>query len=118
MKRIKSQMEVSFAKYIGEVLDRRGSIEHYCTAVRTASRYLQEKGLIEGELFEIESLSKLKELRDVLYADGSFIEQNQVGNNMYSVGLNHFVDFQLMFLRVSRELCMVGIVIELWLSRC
>lgn len=93
MKRIKSQMEVSFAKYIGEVLDRRGSIEHYCTAVRTASRYLQEKGLIEGELFEIESLSKLKELRDVLYADGSFIEQNQVGNNMYSVGLNHFVDF-------------------------
>ena len=86
-------MEVSFAQYVSEVLGRRGSIGHYATAVRTASRYLREKGLISGELFEIESLSKLKELRDVLFADGSFIEQNSVGNSMYSVGLNHFVDF-------------------------
>lgn len=91
--RIKSQMEVSFARYVGEVLNRRGSVGHYATAVRTASRYLREKSLIDGELFEIESLEKLKGLRDVLYADGSFIEQNLIGNNMYSVGLNHFVDF-------------------------
>ena len=86
-------MEVSFARYVGEVLDRRGSVSHYATAVRTASRYLREQGLIDGSLFDVDSLSRLKELRDILYADGSFIEQNAIGNNMYSVGLNHFVDF-------------------------
>ena len=93
MSTVKSQMEVSFARYVGEVLNRHGSVSHYATAVRTASRYLREKGLIEGSLFEIDSLSRLKELRDILYADGSFVEQNAIGNNMYSVGLNHFVDF-------------------------
>ena len=55
--------------------------------------YLREKGLIDGELFEVESLSKLRELRDVLYGDAAFNDQNAIGNNMYSVGLNHFVDF-------------------------
>ena len=92
MRRIVSQMEVSFGRYLSEVLGLR-SAGHYLTSVRTAARYLREKGLITGELFEVESLSKLRELRDVLYADAAFKDQNAIGNNMYSVGLNHFVDF-------------------------
>ena len=92
MRRIVSQMEVSFRRYLSEVLGLR-SAGHYLTSVRTAARYLREKGLIDGELFEVESLSKLRELRDVLYRDAAFKDQNAVGNNMYSVGLNHFVDF-------------------------
>ena len=92
MRRIVSQMEVSFRRYVSEVLGLR-SAEHYLTSVRTAAKYLREKGLIDGELFEVESLSKLRELRDILYEDESFIDQNSIGNNMYSVGLNHFVDF-------------------------
>ena len=91
-KRIVSQMEVSFGRYISNVLRLR-SAGHYITSVRTAAKYLREKGLINGELFEVESLSKLRELRDILYGDASFIDQNSIGNNMYSVGLNHFVDF-------------------------
>lgn len=91
-KRIVSQMEVSFGRYISNVLRLR-SAGHYLTSVRTAAKYLREKGLINGELFEVESLSKLRELRDILYGDASFIDQNSIGNNMYSVGLNHFVDF-------------------------
>lgn len=90
---VKTQMEVSFARYVGQVLGRAGSVSHYATAVRTASKYLNEMGLIEGDLFEIESVDKLKDLRRVLYDNGGFIEQNSIGNNMYSVGLNHFVDF-------------------------
>ena len=92
MKRIVSQMEVSFGRYVSEVLGLR-SAGHYITSVRTAAKYLREKGLIDGELFEVESLSKLRELRDVLYGDTVFNDQNAIGNNMYSVGLNHFVDF-------------------------
>ena len=92
MRRIVSQMEVSFRRYVSEVLGLR-SAEHYLTSVRTASKYLRGKGLIDGELFEVESLSKLRELRDVLYGDVAFKDQNSIGNNMYSVGLNHFVDF-------------------------
>lgn len=92
MRRIVSQMEVSFGRYLSEVLGLR-SAGHYLTSVRTAARYLREKGLIDGELFEVESLSKLRELRDVLYRDAAFKDQNAIGNNMYSVGLNHFVDF-------------------------
>ena len=92
MRRIVSQMEVSFGRYLSEVLGLR-SAGHYLTSVRTAARYLRAKGLIDGELFEVESLSKLRELRDVLYGDATFKDQNAVGNNMYSVGLNHFVDF-------------------------
>lgn len=92
MRRIVSQMEVSFGRYLSEVLGLR-SAGHYLASVRTAARYLREKGLIDGELFEVESLSKLRELRDVLYEDAAFMDQNAVGNNMYSVGLNHFVDF-------------------------
>ena len=92
MRRIVSQMEVSFRRYLSEVLGLR-SAGHYLTSVRTAARYLREKGLIDGELFDVESLSKLRELRDVLYGDAAFKDQNAVGNNMDSVGLNHFVDF-------------------------
>ena len=92
MRRIVSQMEVSFGRYLSEVLGLR-SAGHYLTSVRTAARYLREKGLITGELFEVESLSKLRELRDVLYGDAAFKDQNAIGNNMYSVGLNNFVDF-------------------------
>ena len=57
MRRIVSQMEVSFGRYLSEVLGLR-SAGHYLTSVRTAARYLREKGLIDGELFEVESLSK------------------------------------------------------------
>lgn len=90
--RIVSQMEVSFRRYVSEVLGLR-SAGHYLTSVRTAARYLREKGLLNGELFEVESLSKLRKFRDILYGDASFMDQNSIGNNMYSVGLNHFVDF-------------------------
>lgn len=91
--RIKSQMEVSFARYVSEVLNRSGSVTHYATAVRTASRYLREHNLISGELFEIDSLARLKELRDFLFANDGFMAQDTTGNHMYSVGLDHFVDF-------------------------
>ena len=87
MRRIVSQMEVSFRRYVSKVLGLR-SAGHYLTSVRTAARYLREKGLINGELFEVESLSKLRELRDILYNDASFMDQNSIGNNMYSVGLS------------------------------
>ena len=90
--RIVSQMEVSFGRYISNVLGLRRA-GHYLTSVRTAAKYLREKGLIDGELFDVESLSKLRELRNVLYGDAAFKDQNAIGNNMYSVGLNHFVDF-------------------------
>lgn len=47
-------------------------------SVRTAAKYLCEKGLIDGELFEVESLSKLRELQDVLYGDAAFKDQNAI----------------------------------------
>lgn len=47
MKRIVSQMEVSFGRYVSEVLGLR-SAGHYITSVRTAAKYLREKGLIDG----------------------------------------------------------------------
>ena len=82
MRRIVSQMEVSFGRYLSEVLGLR-SAGHYLTSVRTAAKYMREKGLVDGELFEVESLSKLRELRNILYGDAALMDQNAVGNNMY-----------------------------------
>ena len=84
---------MSFARYVSEVINRPGSVSHYATAVRTASRYLREHNLISGELFEIDSLARLKELRDFLFANDGFAAQDKTGNHMYSAGLDHFVDF-------------------------
>jgi len=53
--RIVSQMEVSFRRYVSEVLGLR-SAGHYLTSVRTAAKYLREKGL---EVTVIERLPQI-----------------------------------------------------------
>lgn len=69
------------------------TIRHYFNSIRTASRFLLEKNLIQHNIYEISDLQCLYRLRDILYADPEFIELDRRGNRMYSAGLNNYCHF-------------------------
>ena len=85
-------MEVSFRRYISEVLRLR-SEDYYVQSVNTASRILREAGVRINSLFDVSSLSELRDLRTRLEREPEYIERNTIGHNMFSVGVNHFADF-------------------------
>lgn len=88
------QLEVYFRKYI---LNVRGltvsSANHYTQALRTVSRYLREARLITGDIYSIDKLLELKCLRDALKKIPAFVEQDEIGNRMYTAGLNRYIEF-------------------------
>ena len=88
------QLEVYFRQYI---LNVRGltasSANHYTQALRTVSRYLREAHLITGDIYSVDKLLELKCLRDALKKIPSFVEQDEVGNRMYTAGLNRYIEF-------------------------
>lgn len=88
------QLEVYFRQYILNV--RRlteSSAKHYAQALRTVSRYLREAHLIAGDIYSVDKLHELKSLRDALKQISSFVEQDEVGNRMYTAGLNRYIEF-------------------------
>ena len=94
IKSSRSQLELYFRNYIVNVLGRKPrTAGHYVQSVRTASRYLRKAGLIAGQLFEVDELSKLLELREALRRMPDFVEQDEIGNRMYTAGLNRYIEF-------------------------
>ena len=83
-----------YARYLTEVRNSSEStVRHYYDALNNISRRLKEKGLITETIYEVESLERLFELRDLLYADEDFIDLNTRGKRMYSAGLNNYCRF-------------------------
>ena len=69
------------------------SVRHYLDALNNISRRLVSRQLVNADIFEIMDLDYLESVRDILYADPEFIEQNERGKRMYSAGLNNYLRF-------------------------
>ena len=89
-----SVLKEYYARYLQTV---RGltmsSVRHYLDALNNISRRLVSKQLVNADIYEIMDLDYLESVKDILYADPEFIEQNERGKRMYSAGLNNYLRF-------------------------
>jgi Predicted restriction endonuclease len=91
-----SQLQVYFERFLCDVRGlKQSSADHYQQALRTVSRYLRDSGLIalDADIYSVESLTALKELRFQLLQNEEFVNQDETGNRMYSAGLNRYIEF-------------------------
>lgn len=83
-----------YARYLTDV---RGlslsSVKHYYDALNNISRRLRKMNLVQKDIYEIDDLEQLAQIREILYTDPDFIEQNERGRRMYSSGLNNYYRF-------------------------
>lgn len=83
-----------YARYLQTIRGlTKASVKHYLDALNNISRRLVEKKLVCDDIYEIKDLDYLKNIRDILYSDPEFIQQNERGKRMYSAGLNHYLRF-------------------------
>lgn len=83
-----------YSKYLTNVRGlSNSSVKHYIDALKNISRRLEEKGLVENDIYEIRDLNTLHSVREVLFNDADFVEMNRRGNQMYSAGLNNYCRF-------------------------
>lgn len=84
----------SYKRYLKEI---RGlsdsSVGHYMTALNFISEVLKSRQLVVDDIFEIESISHLDMVREVLFKDLNFKEKDARGHQMYSAGLNNYYRF-------------------------
>lgn len=89
-----SVLKEYYARYLQTV---RGltasSVRHYLDALNNISRRLVSKQLVRADIYEITDLDYLESVKDILYADPEFVEQNERGKRMYSAGLNNYLRF-------------------------
>lgn len=69
------------------------SIRQYQNALSNISRFLKRENKIHQTIYEVLDIEELEELRNFLYQNKEFMEQNQRGHRMYSAGLNNYLDF-------------------------
>lgn len=83
-----------FSEYLRKV---RGvkltTVNHYLDALNNISRRLKDKKIVITDIYEIDSLNQLNNIREILYKDPEFIKINTKGNRMYSAGLNNYIKF-------------------------
>lgn len=89
-----SALKEYYARYLQTV---RGltlsSVRHYLDALNNISRRLVSRKLVQKDVYEIMDLDYLEHVRDILYSDPEFVDQNERGKRMYSAGLNNYVRF-------------------------
>ncbi len=87
-------LQTYFIEYLRDI---RGvsdaSVRHYQEALRWISEYLKGKHLLEDSLYALQDVQRLKDLRDLLFADPEFIALNTRGHQMYSAGINNYLRF-------------------------
>lgn len=106
---MQKQLETYFRRYILDVRKlKETSAKHYAQALRTVSRYLREAGLIADEVYEVDSISELRQLKQALLAIPAFVEQDEVGNRMYSAGLNRYLEFTELRLGAEPQAAVAG----------
>lgn len=114
-----SQSSVLKEYYSKYLLDVRGlstsSVKHYFDALNNISRRLKEMGLVSENIYEVNDLEHLLEIKERLYEDADFIAQNSRGNQMYSSGLNNYYRFVLgeSFSNIKEKIVLLDIPIDL-----
>ena len=87
-------LEVFFRRYLEETTTlKKSTINHYVQGLRTISGYLRDMGAINDSIYEVSDVTYLFRLRDILFSSDDFKALNTRGNNMYSVGLKHYIKF-------------------------
>lgn len=87
-------LKTYYKRYLVEVRRlKKSTVNHYCDALNNITRHLQAMNLIDGSIYDIMDLQRLKDLREILFADPVFAAQNKKGNQMYSAGFNNYVRF-------------------------
>lgn len=90
----KSVLKEYYAKYLIDVRGLSSStVKHYFDALNNISKRLKMKNLVQTDIYEIEDLKQLLQVREILLADLDFIELNERGKRMYSAGLNNYCSF-------------------------
>lgn len=90
----KSALKRYYEKYL---LDVRGlkmsSVKHYFDALNNISKRLKRYNLVKTDIYEIDNVDELARIRDILYTDVEFLQQDERGRRMYSAGLNNYYKF-------------------------
>ena len=71
----------------------RSSVYKYTRAIITISNDMINIGLFDKLFYINSSLQEVKSNVERIKSDISFIRKNQIGHNMYSVALDHFIHF-------------------------
>ena len=83
-----------FTMYLSSVRKLKdSSIKHYFDALKWISKKLKDEHRVNENIYEVHDLDTLHALQQYLMNDPEFIALNHRGNNMYQVGLNHYVAF-------------------------
>ena len=91
---MKSMLNEYFDKYLLSIRKVSPcSVKHYGNALRTISRYLIQQGKVKDSIFEIDSISELLSMRELLKTIPEFVTLDTTGNRMYTAGLNRYIEF-------------------------
>lgn len=91
---MKSMLNEYFDKFLLSVRKvSPSSVKHYGNALRTISRFLIKLGKVEETIFEVDSISELLSLRELLKTIPEFVALDTKGNRMYTAGLNRYIEF-------------------------
>lgn len=89
-----TQLGKSYEKYLLDVKGlKESSVRHYFVALNTISKILKEMDVIKDNIFEIEELETLYDVKHILETSPEYIEMNNRGNRMYSSGLSNYLQF-------------------------
>lgn len=79
-------------KILGRKLSK-SSAYKYSRAINTISQDMIKEGLFEKSFYTNTSLQEIKKDMLCIKNNKFFISKNQIGHNMYSVALDHFISF-------------------------
>lgn len=71
----------------------KSSAYKYARAINTISQDMIKEGLFEGSFYTNSSLQAIKKDITCIKNNKLFISKNQIVHNMYSVALDHFINF-------------------------
>lgn len=83
-----------FKRYLIDIRKlKESSVRHYLDALNNISHRLKYKDLVKFDIYEINNLQRLLDVREILFSDQDFIELDKRGNRMYSSGINNYCKF-------------------------
>ncbi len=65
----------------------------YARAIRAVSKDMINENVIDKQLYNISSPIEFESLSNVIFNNSYFISKDYRGNRMYSVAMNHYLDF-------------------------
>ena len=92
----------------------RSTVYHYFDALNHISRELKQVGLVSDNIYEVQSVEELYEIRQYLKNDISFLKLDNDGHRMYSAALNNYIRFAegTEFVGHQEKLCNLDVEID------